>query len=125
MSEQEILEGNKMIAEFMGIEIVKRNDEDAVFMLENAAFPEYFRCTKHNTYNSDWNLLMPVLEKIEALEYNVNVNGLACHIEKPNGEIICYSKQFEDKKATCYSAAKSFIRWYKRRVCPPSNNFKQ
>lgn len=57
-------QGNKLIAEFVGITIVKRNDEDAVFMFENAAFPEYFRCTKYNTYNSDWNLLMSVVEKI-------------------------------------------------------------
>ena len=66
----------------------------------------------HN-YQEDWNKLMPVIEKIEELGYSVNINGLAFHIEKPNGELICYSKLFEDKKATCYSAVKSFVRWYK------------
>jgi hypothetical protein len=65
MSEQEILEGNNLIAKFMGIKIIKRNDEDAVFMFENAAFPEYFRCTKYNTYHLDWNMLMSVVEKIQ------------------------------------------------------------
>jgi hypothetical protein len=56
---------------------------------------------------------MMVIEIIEKKGYNVNINGLNCHIEKPNGELICYSSQFEDKKATCYSAVKSFVRWYK------------
>jgi len=67
MKEEEIIEYNKLIAKFMGIEIVKRNGEDAVFMFEDAAFTEHFRCTKHNTYHSDWNLLMPVIAKINQI----------------------------------------------------------
>lgn len=125
MNESKIIDSNKLIAEFMGVKIVKRNQEDAVFMFDKAAFPEYFRCTKYNTYNSDWNLLMPVIEEIEILGYRVNINGLCCSIEKQNGEVICYAARFEDKKNTCYNSVISFINWFNTRILTPPNDKNQ
>jgi len=58
------LEFNKKCARFLNVEIVQRNEEDAVFMFENAAFPEYFKCTKWNTFHEDWNLLMKISRDI-------------------------------------------------------------
>lgn len=51
MTEQEIIEGNKLIDIFMDNWLVSRG----------------FSETELN-YHSDWNLLMPVVEKIESIE---------------------------------------------------------
>lgn len=64
MDSKEIQNGNRLIAEFMGATITKRNGEDAIYMFGNAAYPEYFRVTKYNKYDSDWNMLKPVIDKI-------------------------------------------------------------
>lgn len=64
MSKEQLYESNKLIAEFMEIKIVARNGEDAVYMSESSAFPEYFRLTEYNRYHESMDLLMPVVEKI-------------------------------------------------------------
>jgi hypothetical protein len=74
MTDNEILEGNKLIAEFMGGAYNKQND-DFMFVLGNCP-------TKHASciwdsillqYDASWEWLMPVVEKIGALP-NINVN---------------------------------------------------
>jgi len=72
---EDIVEGNKLIAEFMGARLSKRNGEDAVYMFEDAAFPEYFRVTIYNKYHTDWNQLMKVVSKVG--ESYVKYNTLA------------------------------------------------
>ena len=64
MNKELIEKYSVIIAEFMGVKIVKRNGENAVYMYENAAFPEYFRCTKYNTYHTDWNEIYKVVKKL-------------------------------------------------------------
>jgi hypothetical protein len=75
MSNEEILEGNKLIAEFMGFEFTKHgnvwipnlypkevhrpNSGETTFGIENLLF------------NSSWDWLMPVVEKIGSLETNM------------------------------------------------------
>ena len=75
MSEQEIYEANKVIAKFMGVEIVKRNNEDAVYMFKDAAFPEYFRCTQYSQYDLKWEMLMDVVKKICQTKYTDGDNA--------------------------------------------------
>lgn len=60
---------NVILSTFMGIEIVKRNGENAVYCIPNAAYPEYFRCTNFNKYDESWDLLMPVVSKIKETNY--------------------------------------------------------
>ena len=61
MSEQEIIEGNKLIAEFMGYKFIEDWHQywrlsDKHLLLENEL-----------KYHSSWDWLMPVVEKIEYL----------------------------------------------------------
>jgi hypothetical protein len=65
------IEDNKLIAEFMGAKIVLRNNEAAVYMFEDAAFSEYFRCTSYNQYHFSWTQLMTVVEKINSWDWRV------------------------------------------------------
>ncbi len=97
---------NMLIAKFMGVKIVKRNNEDAVYMFENAAFPEYFRCTKFNTYHTDWNMLMPVIYKIEKLEREDNANFNKYQL------ILSYPIYTEIK--IIWVAVLKFIEWYNK-----------
>ena len=58
ITNKEIAQNNKIIAEFMGVSKSKIDANGQVLNFENS---------KYNTYNSDWNWLMEVVEKIENL----------------------------------------------------------
>lgn len=101
MTPEGIKEGNKLIAEFMGVLITKRNGEDAVFMFEGAAYPEYFRVTKYNTYHEDLNMLMPVIEKIETYRL----------VYPKHADFVCDCK-IVVLKHVLYREVVEFIKWY-------------
>ena len=76
----EILEGNKIIAEFMGLHFHKRGWVDAQHIDGN------YECEELK-YHSSWDCIMPVVEKIEALGYKfqicrrkVNILHLECPV---------------------------------------------
>ena len=89
-----IIENNKLIAEFMG-----------------GYEPEEFE-----DYHSDWNWLMEVVEKIENYNEYTNVffapEGCAidCHIE--NG--FSFSNDCDTKIEAVYSVCIEFIKWYNK-----------
>ena len=64
MKQEEILENNKLISEFMGITNVEEFNNSLC-----ASHPEegiwYYEPLWYLDYHSDWSLLMPVVEKIE------------------------------------------------------------
>jgi len=60
MTQQEILEGNKLIAEFMGNEKVNKNTSDDV----------YFH---HYKYHSSWDWLVPACRKWGILSETENI----------------------------------------------------
>jgi len=113
---------NLTIAHFMGIETTKRNDEYAVFMYTDAAFPEYFRLTQFNTYHQKWGMLMPVLEKIKTIGFDyaicsITVNGkeLSEIMISPlikDGNIEIHTRTEETLIEATYNAVVQFIIWY-------------
>lgn len=68
MNEQEILEGNRLIAEFEGMKLVH---DDPIAYPDGYMFSEEDGAheLKNMKYHNDWNWLMPVIEKIEAMGY--------------------------------------------------------
>lgn len=70
MEQQEILEGNKLITEFMGAVLHERNNGDYRYpdcgdgRLANVCHPSRM------LYHEVWGWLMPVVEKIESLPIN-------------------------------------------------------
>ena len=63
MSNKEILEGNRLIAEFMGVKITGTK-YGCNHPLVTCAYPNY----PNLKYHSSWDWLMPVIDKIESLE---------------------------------------------------------
>lgn len=96
---ENIIENNKIIAEFMGYPKYKINFIGKRLNFENS---------KHNTYHKDWNWLMKVVEKIESLEDNLK------------NETKEDFKQFQKilslpvytKIEVVYNSCVNFIKWY-------------
>lgn len=92
MTEQEIIEGNKLIAEFMGWKFNPHDEKGDWMLNENGAtFP--FSAMK---WHSSWDSLMPVVAKIHTL----NSTGIAMHyeIEKQYSVVVSWIKHYNQNK---------------------------
>lgn len=75
MTREEKLNGNKLIAEFMGAEI---KDDTYCFHLGNPSHSiqveqMYFEPITRLYYHSSWDWLMPVIQKIAELKYPISL----------------------------------------------------
>lgn len=96
MKEQEIIEGNKLIAEFMGLKLIdisskmeelykkpiwvsKNFDEsdvpDEIPYKDDWQWDKFYPQVEKLSYHSSWDWLMPVVEKIESLGFWVKIMG--------------------------------------------------
>ena len=110
-------ENNKIIAEFMGVSKSKIDANGQVLNFENS---------KYNTYNSDWNWLMEVVEKIEGLEFYpknstcIGFDSFEIEINKNRCDITRYGDfthlllqgQGKTRIEAVYNACIEFIKWY-------------
>jgi hypothetical protein len=131
------MENNKLIAEFMGFQETSIGWYDA---------EECLLFEKDNTFDTlkfdtDWNWIMKVIEKIESLDYSINMKYLSCyggiisnknynsinnHIEvayvgsipnkyvsnPPTAQNPMYVKEFNCPKEALYNLIVRFIKWY-------------
>lgn len=111
MTDQEIIEGNKLIAEFMGEKNI-RIHESNVWMDENPVTHNPPNSV-HARYDTSWDWLMPVVEKIESLDdgYEVIIRRTSCSImydqETKVSLVYCPNKML-----SVWSAVIKFIKWY-------------
>ena len=112
MQEQEIIEGNKLIVEFIGYKFIEDGHQywrlsDKHLLLENEL-----------KYHSSWDWLMPVVLKINTMDnfdYSVKIFTMDCQIENSKGEIIvrCECKYNPDELInSVWEAVVEFIKWY-------------
>ena len=123
MTKEEILEGNKLIAEFMGgtfknisskdIAVswvsIHMKDDDVNFQEEDyPEKPHNGSCWKFNElkYHSSWDWLMPVVEKIEKTYAYVDIKGCAVNIST------IVETSAPTKIEAVYMACVEFIEWY-------------
>jgi hypothetical protein len=106
METKEILEGNKMIAEFMSLEFI--GGKFASFDPEKQTFGG--STIKDLKYNSSWDWIMPVLEKIESLNYRASITEFCTNIG--NEKLKISQWQGITKKENTYKAVIEFINWY-------------
>lgn len=100
MTEQEIIEGNKLIAHFMGAKSIKpigHTGRDIEFPVQTGGL--YVHQTADLKYHSSWDWLMPVVEKIE----NTKTIDPVHKSKVPTNVIIHKSEGWEknDFKQTC------------------------
>lgn len=116
----EILEGNKIIAEFMGGKL------KTIYMGKIKQLPDFWdsedinsplRGLRHSAdcdtlQYSSWDWLMHVVEKIEAIGYPVVIENKDCIIHKNYGVPICKCGNWETKIQAVWQSVTSFIQWY-------------
>ena len=108
-----IIENNRLIAEFLGYNEEIVNDEvyfTLPDMLESLSDEELH-------YHSDWNWLMEVVEKIESINFVVNIREGHVSILNNGSKPPFYTKSDfveESKKEAVYNTCIEFIKWYNK-----------
>lgn len=121
---------NKLIAEFMGYEFI-----DGEFRVPhsdkttNSNFSEwcstygdidgmfsvgYLLAPSNLMFHSDWNWLIEVVEKIESLDYSIDITASNVYINHSDDEfkqIVGFSDTYSKIEAV-YNACLDFIKWY-------------
>jgi len=131
---QEISQGNKLIAEFLGMFYDKLGAYMKVWI--HGDEPTFFHCEWHPEYDvkdnkfiawefapdKNWCQLMPVVEKIEEMGYQTllkkhinrrKTDHEMLYYDKENGDCIIEADFTYKSKIDCvYQATISFIQWY-------------
>jgi hypothetical protein len=93
MTASEIIDNNKLIAEFMGY---SKEAQDL------GKFP----------FDKRWDWLMPVVDKIESLGFRVDIYGEFTNISK-NGDLLPFDNDISDRLTGCYTEVVSFVKWFR------------
>ena len=102
MTQEEILEYNKLCAEFLNLH---RDEEVAIYKFN--AYPyEYLR------FNSDWNWIMEVVEAIEKLGYEIDIFSNCVQICDTPDENYITEAAGKTKKEAVVQAINQFLIWY-------------
>lgn len=114
MDKEEIIEGNKLITEFMGVKSVINSENKKVYWFEN---PEKGFLESQLKYDSSWDWLIPVVEKIESLNYSTAINykfgiDLSYQIVICQGDYFEFIQQAKEKITAVYKGVIEFIKWY-------------
>ncbi len=108
---EEIKEGNKLIAEFVGY-----NDNEYPNLL-----PPFDWCgklePKDMKYHSSWDWLMAVVEKIESLGYEFTIFNKTTHLNCGKTFDLGYIIS-DTKREAVYKTVVEFIKWYNKPTQP-------
>lgn len=121
MKEEEIIENNKLIAEFIGAYI----DLDNEYNFTDIKFEVTGSEPKFLRFHNSWDWLMVVIDKIESMElfdelkgnkYKYYVTKITrqnfCILGGIKNTIIGCSIRNSDKKEMVYEGVVKFIKWY-------------
>jgi hypothetical protein len=129
---KEIIEEQKMIAEFIGYRYIPHNNDENIKLpgwwqvdtplnvlriISPKWLPAgYFLCRNHNElrYRYSWEWLMTFVQKLESLGYNVMIGSTACTIIMTGSVIsstVYMNKQFRgDKQFATYTACLNLLK---------------
>ena len=120
MTQKEIIQNNKLIAEFMGLKPTKvfgryLISKDHCHCVENTEEEAMNGFASISKYNISWDWLMPVVEKIENLEYWCIIGKWTSICSANDNERIAISSvEGKSKIMNAYHAIISFIMWYNK-----------
>jgi len=106
---------NKKIAIFMGYKVW---DTESGCIAEVDGFAGHFSSFKEFNYDSDWNLIMEVIEYIEKLGYIVSPGSYQTQIFDKQYKMIIDADFCNTFKANTYQAIEAFIMWKNTQPCP-------
>jgi len=118
MTQEEILEGNKLIAKFMGGKLIKNKYTGNLFsdlivygINSNVLFHE-----NKLQYHSSWDWLMPVVEKIEKtiindMDITIEIQHNTCFL---NGNFPAVYSESKTKLESTFICIVKFIKWYNK-----------
>lgn len=107
---------NELIAEFMGMVKNKGNQwayENEIEIIDNESYVPIWWHTADLAYDTSWDWLMSVVDKIEALNFTVQIINYYCKIQHPkyphfnSDSELCLSKI-----EAVYKVVVEFIKWY-------------
>ena len=115
MTDKEIFDGNRLIDVFMG-NVWDENHVD--YSKYSPVLKGFIRDKIHNPqpYNSSWDLLMPVINKIECLPIYAEISiGKGVVMATVEGNIIFHGNIIFDKNKldTTFQAVVAFMNWLK------------
>ena len=108
MTNEEILAGNPLFAEFMG---GKLDSPQSKYYY----FHDKGRYELELKYHSSWDWLMPVVEKIESLGFDIKIKGIACSIRRLCEDETIIQFVLGDrarKRELVWATCLEFIKWY-------------
>jgi hypothetical protein len=105
MKREEILNGNKLIAEFLNVKPNNYGDYEmygVVEVIEDGENEQHFFRPQDMLFHSDWNWLMTVVDRCFNSEIDIEGNVIG---EITHGLLDC-------NKETTFKAVVEFIEWY-------------
>lgn len=109
MEAAEILEGNKLIAYFMGG--IKHDDLLWTLKIKNNDKAYYILQTRFK-YHLDWSWLMPVIEKIEEGNFGFKMCRKVVEVYIDDTKEVILKTKEQNRLASLYKAVVEFIKWY-------------
>mgnify|MGYP003512033432 FL=1 len=126
MENKEIIEDNKLIAEFMEVKNVREYELNSkhkcLVISDDDGFIDYVEGINFLSYNDNWNRIMPVVEKIKKLEFEFNTFSDYTKTEKYRNEVRISELSVDkycrilirntDMLDAIFNAVVEFIKWY-------------
>jgi hypothetical protein len=123
------MEQNRIIAEFLELEEGWPHETDKYGYhqcVDGFNIPNHINSDMHRgdldihqfkidqlKYHTSWDWLMPVVEKIESLGYNVDIDGESCVIILTLQPLkLIWNHESDTKLSAVYTACIKFINWY-------------
>ena len=110
---ENIINNNKLIAEFMGLEICFGDTTEPCVLST-----QEIGVWKPMKYHSSWDWLMPVVEKIQQIDENnfcVTIDENVCHIWSENNVYDIETVSHTTLEAV-YNSIVEFINWYNKNI---------
>ena len=104
----EIQESNRLIAEFMGLDVLYDK------LVKHISVPGNMVTVMK--YHESWDWIMPVVEKIEGLGFAVEISESYCCIKDGSSILIDFGGGDYTKLSATYKAVSSFIYYFNQNI---------
>lgn len=121
MTHQEIIEANRLLAEFLGAAENPHGEYEmygVIPTIDDSESDKHFYNPMEMEFSSSWAWIMQVVEKIESisvgneLQHEVLMNGCNCRIIDRAGTVITEYESERTKIDAVYYTCVDFVKWY-------------